>query len=382
MPKLQRHVETAFADGPPGVLAADVPDTGHLPWIERRLAKPGSALALVCLVLIALQLPHGASEGEAPFSSALSLWLLAVAAPLLWAETLARLWAARGRYRLREVAGEAALIAVFPPMRLVLHSMGDRNIVWLPRLGWKKADRSLRMRVDRAFSGPMVALALLIVPLLVVEYFFHRFVAGSTTVALVTEVAAICIWISFAIELICKTTIARRPLRHLITHWVDLFIILLPVVALSVQLLSIAYIARLARVSQLARMGTMYRLRGLSTKAARAVLILLVSRRAGQRFIRGRIRALRRQVAEHYRDIEDMLWEIRRLEQELDGPGRSTSASDGPHDRSPWTSGRHPERPAQSQSGLCPEPRDPHAVDAPPQWPRPPAPPNQARPSV
>jgi len=67
----------------------------------------------------------------------------------------------------------AWLFCVFPPLRLCRRDREEEDRIWFPVLGWQKANYQLRKRLDRAFSVPMVFVSLLILPVLVLQFFFY-----------------------------------------------------------------------------------------------------------------------------------------------------------------------------------------------------------------
>jgi len=54
---------------------------------------------------------------------------------------------------------------VDPPFRIAQSPYAAESCVWLPALGWQRADQDLYERLERAFSIPMLFMAILILPI-------------------------------------------------------------------------------------------------------------------------------------------------------------------------------------------------------------------------
>jgi len=159
--------------------------------------------------------------------------------------------------------------ALVPPLRLGVrdHVTGER--VWLPGLGWQRVNHALRRRVGKTFSMPMIVIALLVLPLLAIEFGWQQLVADSWLVAFGLRTGTTIIWLAFTIEFIVMVSIARKKIQYCTKHWLDLVIICLPLVSF----LRALRLGQLMRLQYVARATRVYRLRGLSQKAFRAVLL-------------------------------------------------------------------------------------------------------------
>jgi hypothetical protein len=147
-------------------------------------------------------------------------------------------------------------------------------VIWL---GIVVADDDLRRRVDRFFHAPMIVLALLVLPLLILDYAFVRegkaggeitrgwlwwLVLGGLTL----------IWIAFTAEFVIKIAIAESRIEYLRRNWLDVIIIIIPLL-------------RPLRVAALARTSQAFRLRGVWFKLARYVFALFIGMEATNRLM-------------------------------------------------------------------------------------------------
>lgn len=281
---------------------------------ETHLARAMFALAALDLLLLA-GLVHRAREPEV---TPLELEVLSIGLGALWpvfaAEAAVGL-ARRGPGRpLRPAALRALLVLFFPPFRMA--SADPRTgLVWLPRLGWQPPGKELYGRIDRGFGGPMILVALLILPVLGVEYFQAERVKNDPRLALALHIGTAVIWVAFATEFVLESSVHPRPLRFLKERWLDLAIVLLP--ALEVILTRVVDAAPLARLLRLGRalspeqltaLNKAYRLRGVVTKGWQAFLLIGGVNRFLGNADAVRLRAVEAEIAE----LEERLADLRK----------------------------------------------------------------------
>jgi hypothetical protein len=151
---------------------------------------------------------------------------------------------------------------IFPPLRMASRHIQEVELTWLPFYGWAKSNEGLLVQLKRKFSIPMIIIALLIIPVLLVEWKFYDEVSAylNTDLSFVLDMVQAFIWMAFAFEFILMFSITNEKVDYIKNNWIDVFIILLPFIAFIRTL----RLVKIARLSQLAR-G--YKLRGLLMKA-------------------------------------------------------------------------------------------------------------------
>ncbi len=165
------------------------------------------------------------------------------------------------------------LFCISPSLRLCARSpeMGYR--LWLPTLGWRVANRKLRARLQRQFSFPMIVIALMIMPLLIIEFFLKDQVAQYSWLRMLLHIGTGVIWFAFAAEFILMVSVAEKKIAYCKKHWIDLAIIILPLFSF-LRSLRILRATQALRVPQLTKLARVYRLRGTAVKALRALVLL------------------------------------------------------------------------------------------------------------
>ncbi len=269
--------------------------------------------ALFQLLLLAGALPQ-LQEHFIPigFVHACEIMIL-VSLPIFWLEATVRLaWLERGRLTRNRVI-YCILFCVIPPLRLGLTPASAKHWVWLPGLSWVMPGRPLARRIAKSLSIPMIVIALLILPALALEFVFQKFVAGHTWAQLVLDVTTRVIWLAFAIELVVMVAVSRRKVEHCTRHWVDVLIVLFPLVSF----LRVFRLGVLVRTTRLASLARTYRLRAVAFRLLRAILLLRVLDRVSLSFAERRLESLRNQIDKHKRSIHELSEEIEELEADI-----------------------------------------------------------------
>ncbi len=109
----------------------------------------------------------------------------------------------------------------FPP------PTGCRRVL-LPFYGFVlDADDDHRARVDRFFHVPMLVLSLLVLPILVAQYYFSGRL-NHPWIPIALEAAFLLISVAFLMEFAVKVTVARSRVQYVLANWLDVVIIALP----------------------------------------------------------------------------------------------------------------------------------------------------------
>lgn len=154
----------------------------------------------------------------------------------------------------------AALL--FPPLRMASRHIQKVEFIWIPFYGWSLSNEGLLKLIKRKFSIPMIVIALLIIPVLLIEWQFYDQVSAylNTDLTFLLDLVQAFIWMAFAFEFILMISISNEKIDYAQKNWIDVAIILLP----FISFIRTIRIIKVARLTQLAR-G--YKLRGLLMKA-------------------------------------------------------------------------------------------------------------------
>lgn len=229
---------------------------------------------------------------------ALAIW------PLYWVEL-----AVNRRHGLRRLRWDL-LYCLIPPLRLAARDPRSRTWLWLPGWGWQNVDVHLEYRLQKKLNAPMILLALSVLPIMLFE---QRFSDHPRLQNLVIGANSL-IWMLFTAEFILMCSISRNWLTYCKSHWVDLVIILLPLI----EYLRILRLSRLARLQRLAKTtGQAYRLRSVAMKAWRALLLLEALQRLTAGTPEKRLAKLRRELEDCHALAARLEVDIRETEAQI-----------------------------------------------------------------
>ncbi len=292
-----------------------VHDKARQTW-EDRLAGPMFFLAVLFLIVLA-GLIHRYPRLDLADPER---YLIEGGLAVLW---LVFLLEAGLRFRLRDRSRPAwkPLLAatvgtLLPPLRMGYRSRVRPNHVWLPGVGWQEINNRLRRTLERVFSIPMILFALLVLPLLAVEYWAAETIHAQPILALWLDIGTSVIWLAFAVELILMVAVADRPWRYCFLHWIDVAIVLMPVVEL-LPLFRLLRLGRILRLDELLRWGRLHRLRALVARGWRAFLLLQIVQRLTGRSLEHQLKQLQELVQAKEEELADLRQEIKELEDRI-----------------------------------------------------------------
>ena len=236
--------------------------------------------ALGFLTAVGLVLPHGDSgkafrEGvltHALFAPMIgALWAAVIAEGLLGVSVAPDAWPKRWKRLL--------LTAWLPPLRMIIATGTPSGRLWLPGAGWRFRGEETSEQLEQKFALPMFVLALLVLPVLAVEFAGGEALDSHPRLALATHLTTSVIWVGFTVEFLLMVAAAPKRLTYCRQNWINLVIIVVPLAAF----LRVLTMFRLARVVRAGRLLRTYRLRGLFSRIWRLAMLLNLFERVQQR---------------------------------------------------------------------------------------------------
>ncbi|WP_052316197.1 hypothetical protein [Cyclobacterium marinum] len=151
---------------------------------------------------------------------------------------------------------------IFPPIAIGQRNLVEPQKIWLPFYNWSKCNEGLYNHLKKQFSIPMIIIALLIIPVLLIEWQFYEEVESflNTDLSLLLGLIQGFIWFAFAFEFLLLIAITDNKFSYIKKNWIDLLIILLPFVSFVRSL-------RLVKVAKITQLSRGYKLRALLMKA-------------------------------------------------------------------------------------------------------------------
>ncbi|MFC5455125.1 potassium channel protein - like protein [Prosthecobacter fluviatilis] len=261
-------------------------------------------VAVAFLSVVGLVLPHGDSGEEfrawlmahaffRPF--VIALWLVVIL------EGIAGLFAAHDAWPAR--LKRLLLTTLLPPLRMITASSQPAGWLWLPGIGWKPVGEDTTEQLEQKLALPMLILTLLVLPVLGAELTGGETLENHPRMALATHLMTCIIWIGFTMEFLWMVAAAPAKLAYCLKNWINLVIILLPLIAF-LRVLNIFRFTRMLRAGKLLRA---YRLRGLWTRLWRLALLFNLIERLQRRDPARYCASLEKKIA----DLEEELAKLR-----------------------------------------------------------------------
>ena len=204
-----------------------------------------------------------------------------------------------GREFNRSMWGRAFVALIFPPARLVLRHPLSSSTIWLPGWRWTHVNISLSETLSNNLAMPLIGIALLSLPVLLVEEkYFEQVLAvwpgggASLWVAMLSIQAFL--WAAFAAEFLLMLSIAEDKVDYCVENWLDLIIVLLPIISFLRSL-------RVLRVLRLQQLGKAYRMKRVIKRSVQISVVLRGVQGMLRKNNRKELKRLRKKIRAHAR---------------------------------------------------------------------------------
>ncbi len=276
--------------------------------LDHKLAPPMFAVSLIALGLFAVLFYLNDLAEVGGYIVRACVAGLAVCYVVCWAETVAHTLSGSPRMK------QHIWFCLLPICRLGARDHETGKMIWLPSLGWREAARPLERLLARGFSIPMIVIALSVLPIIVLEFFWSDYVEATTWLQVTMDIAEAFIWSAFTFEFVLMISVVKYPMAYVRKHWIDLAIILLPMIAF----LRAVRLTALLRLNNVARTAKVFRLRGLALRMWRGIVALEVVEMLLLRNPERRLEKLEVQLEDKLEEIEDLQREINRVQKRVD----------------------------------------------------------------
>jgi len=212
------------------------------------------------------------------------------------------------------------LYCLIPPLRIAARDQMTGRAIWFPLLAWCEIDKSFCERIRKTFSAPMLLIALLVLPLFAVEHYWQKQIEANPVLADLAALATGFIWFAFTLEFIVMISIEQKRLDYCRKHWIDLAVIILPMVAFLRAFRGVSGLSRLqqlTRLQQFTKTARVFRIKSLVMKLYRALLVLEIINRLLQRNPEKRIAKLEQLLTEKEAEMAAIRSEIDLLSEKI-----------------------------------------------------------------
>lgn len=283
-------------------------DKGIQNYLDELLAVPMFIVALLFLLVAGFLLHTG--PGDLPESFGYSetfrmpCWIvLGILYICLIAETLVHAFFGSKNMR------QHIWFLLLPFSRLCPRDHVNGTHAWVVGMGWQETTPQFEKYLGRIYSGPMIVIALMVLPVVGAELYWKDSI--TTNWRFLIQSATGFIWMAFVFEFFLMVTVVEKKFRYCKQNWIDIVVIVLPLIAF----LRAARLGRLMKLQQLSRTAKIYRMRGLALRSWRAVVTLDVIDTLLRRDAGYRIEKLQNLIAEKEGEIQLLKSELARQQE-------------------------------------------------------------------
>ena len=205
-----------------------VTDGSNRTFLDEKLATPMFLVALLFLLVAGFLLHTGPGDLPESFQHTSTLrslcWItLGLLYICLIAETVAHSLAGSNNMR------QHLWYLVIPFSRLCPRDHVDGSHAWVVGMGWKRTTPRFEKYLGRVYSGPMIVIALMVLPVVGAELYWKDSI--TSTWRFVIQTATGLIWMAFVFEFFLMVTVVEKKLRYCKQNWIDIVVIVLPLIA-------------------------------------------------------------------------------------------------------------------------------------------------------
>jgi len=177
----------------------------------------------------------------------------------------------------------ALIVILVPPLHLASRHCHDKEYIFWG-LEWRLIDQALYAHIEKKFLYPILVVSFLMIPFWITEIIFSK-ISHLWLFHLLNFGNAI-IWSLFVAEFIILCSISKKPLKYVTTHWLELSIIILPMLALARFIVISKYLQFSKATYLLVKIQNIlniYRARSVINRIIRILIIIDIVRRFYQR---------------------------------------------------------------------------------------------------
>jgi len=262
--------------------------------------------SLLALLLSGLLIMYGSEEATFRPENRIAtkvLWVALGIWPIFLMEFLNKLRLANKAEVSRYLLIIHSLTLLFPPARLVIGSMLNPKLIWLPVLGWSKINPALERHLKKKFLVPILVLGLLMIPALLIEIKFKTQLTEifpHLDLAFWLQTFHAIVWAGFAIEFMVLISITDDKKNYCVKNWMDILILLLPVVSFFRSF-------RFLRVLKFNQLAHSFRMKGTQAKVREGLVLLDFLKRLSYLYNpEGQIKKLKKKMVKNEQERREL----------------------------------------------------------------------------
>lgn len=226
-------------------------------------------------------------------------------------------------------------ILIFPPLRLITQRCSTSPAIWLYS-EWYEPQPKLLEEIETWFIYLTLPISLLMLPFWIIEIFHADLLYENFFLHHIVNLGNALIWALFVAEFMLEFTITNKRGEYLIKHWLELFIIILPMLILT-RFMRLGYLSTLLglgnlselqvfRLAKLRQMLSLYRARAVFNRVLRILTLIDLFRRWQQRSNPQKyLIYLQENLAYHQEQVSEIQQKILETQRLLEEKSKKTS---------------------------------------------------------
>jgi len=294
-------------------------------FIEPIIAKVMFALTILFLALVAIIVQYLQTDNgfQRLFCFQQIIDLLVILWPIFFFERVIYLIFCKRRTWKSVIT--LFVIFLIPPLRLAIKRCDAQEYIWWNN-NWQLVNGKLYKQIEKKFLYPILIISLIMIPFWVLEIFYPAKVSSLPFLYHLINFGNALIWGVFAAEFIIMISIAKDKTQYLIKHWLEFFIIILPLLALTrfiiiAKYLKISKSTYLIWFVKLQGILNIYRTRSVINRIIRILIIIDIVKRFYQRKNPHKyLLILQNKLAKHEEEIAEIKAKIEEVKAIINKP--------------------------------------------------------------
>jgi hypothetical protein len=211
------------------------------------------------------------------------------------------------------------LVTLFPAIHLVTRPCGKQEyILWSFR--WQLVTPDLYTHIEKKFLYPILIISIIMIPFWITEIFYPNKLTTHPLFHHLINRGNALIWVLFVTEFFILFSIAEKRMDYLKKHWMEILIIILPMLALTrfILISRSLFFTKGAFLfgMKIQRLLNIYRSRVVLNRVIRILIIIDIVKRFYQRRNPEKyLRRLQNQLTEKEKEITELKTQISEMEQ-------------------------------------------------------------------
>ncbi|MCV6638995.1 hypothetical protein [Candidatus Albibeggiatoa sp. nov. NOAA] len=222
----------------------------------------------------------------------------------------------------------AFFITLFPPLHLAARRCHKKQYIWYFS-HWELVREELFDKIERQFLFWIMLVLVIMTPIWLAELFFAHYLKDYILFHHAMNIGNAVVWAVFVAEFVIEISLTKKWQKYIIQHWVELLIILLPMLAFArfLRLTQFGFLAKYGFIQKMVvnysvkwqKLLNVYRARSTMNRLIRIFILIDVIKRWQQsRNPKKYLQKLHEQLEEKQQELDEIKKKIAETEKLID----------------------------------------------------------------